>query len=437
MDRVRHVCASVTCATAEKYDADRLCAGCRSVFYCCPECQRADWKGHTPACRVATAEREASQIVRVGKGGGSAPPPAAPERVGPPASQWEAGAARGEAEALYNLGCCYDTGEGVPQSYERAAELWKQAAAKGHAKAQHNLGVLYRDGQGVPQSYDRAVELFQQAAEQGHASAQNSLGTLYHDGTGVPQSYERAAELWKQAAAQGNANAQYNLGILYLDGKGVTQSYERAAKLWKQAADQGHAGAQCNLGLQYRDGKGVPQSYERAVELYKQAADQGFANAQHNLGVLYYNGQGVPQDVARGVVLFKQAAAGGSRRRPTSCGRWARQCRRRCLVRQGHPNPWTDSARHRREGEGASSRAQLPPPAWGNECTLHGSSPKVRRSPHAPVDLVVSRRYEHCSRALRHRPGLQGGGGRRRGSPLSRARHPCGGGTCATVCRTH
>jgi hypothetical protein len=52
-----------------KYDADRVCSGCRSVFYCSPECQRADWKGHKPACKVATAEREASQLVRVSKGG--------------------------------------------------------------------------------------------------------------------------------------------------------------------------------------------------------------------------------------------------------------------------------------------------------------------------------------------------------------------------------
>jgi TPR repeat protein len=149
MDRVRHVCASVTCATAEKHDADRVCSGCRSVFYCSPECQRADWKGHKPACKVATAEREASQIVRVGKGGASAPPAAAPERVGPPASQFVAGAARGEAEALHMLGTCYYQGQGASQSYERAAELWKQAADQGHAKALYNLGCLHRDGQGV------------------------------------------------------------------------------------------------------------------------------------------------------------------------------------------------------------------------------------------------------------------------------------------------
>jgi len=78
MDRIRHVCASVTCATAEKYDADRLCAGCRSVYYCSPECQRADWKGHKPACRVATAVREATQIVWGGTGGGARPPPPLP-----------------------------------------------------------------------------------------------------------------------------------------------------------------------------------------------------------------------------------------------------------------------------------------------------------------------------------------------------------------------
>jgi hypothetical protein len=208
MDRVRHVCASESCATAEKYDADRVCSGCRSVFYCSHECQRADWKGHKPACRVATAEREASQIVRVGKGGGSAPPAAAaPERVGPPASQYVAGAARGEAVALCRLGVCYHFGSGVTQSYERAAELFTQAAAQGEANAQYNLGTLYYNGLGVPQSYERAAELYQQAAAQGVANAQCNLGALYLEGKGVPKDVGRGIALLKQAAAGGSKKA--------------------------------------------------------------------------------------------------------------------------------------------------------------------------------------------------------------------------------------
>jgi len=188
MDRVRNVWASVTCATAEKYDADSLCAGCRFVFYCSPECQRDDWKGHKPACKVATAEREASQIVRVG---GSAPAAAAaPERVGLPASQYVAGAARGEAEALFNLGCCYAVGKGVPQSYERAAKLFQQAAAKGYADAQFSLGYLYRKGEGVPQDVARGVALIKQAAAGGNKEAADFLRAL---GEAVPPGAPAAA----------------------------------------------------------------------------------------------------------------------------------------------------------------------------------------------------------------------------------------------------
>jgi TPR repeat protein len=61
-------------------------------------------------------------------------------------------------------------GEGVPQSYERAARLYQQAAAKGHAA-------------------------------QGDADAQACLGDLYYHGLGVPKDIARGVALWKQAAA--------------------------------------------------------------------------------------------------------------------------------------------------------------------------------------------------------------------------------------------
>jgi TPR repeat protein len=119
-----------------------------------------------------------------------------------------ADAARGEAETLCELGVCYHQGDGVPQSYERAAELLQQAAAKGsNTVAQYNLGTLYRDGQGVPQSYERAAELWQQAAAKGHALAQTCQGGLYYNGKGVPKDVARGVALFKQAAAGGSKAA--------------------------------------------------------------------------------------------------------------------------------------------------------------------------------------------------------------------------------------
>jgi TPR repeat protein len=78
---------------------------------------------------------------------------------------------------------CYDTGEGVPQSYERAAKLWKQAAAKGHAGAQACQGELYYKGEGVPKDVARGVALWKQAAAGGVKEAAYALRKL---GEAVP-----------------------------------------------------------------------------------------------------------------------------------------------------------------------------------------------------------------------------------------------------------
>ena len=49
---------------------------------------------------------------------------------------------------------------------------YEKAARQGETRAMHNLGLLYQDGQGVRQSYPRAAEWYEKAARQGCADAQ-------------------------------------------------------------------------------------------------------------------------------------------------------------------------------------------------------------------------------------------------------------------------
>jgi len=120
-------------------------------------------------------------------------------------------AEQGHAEAQYYLGCLYGRGRGVEKDLERAFELFGKAAGqgdeharkaleekskfeadfadlreraeKGDAEAQYNLGMAYKSGEtfvfswGYPIDKDpeRGVEWLRRAAEQGHELAKRRL----------------------------------------------------------------------------------------------------------------------------------------------------------------------------------------------------------------------------------------------------------------------
>ena len=105
-----------------------------------------------------------------------------------------------------------------------ALRLTRAEAEHGSADAQYNLGVIYFTGQGVPRDDTEAAKWFRLAADQGDATAQYNLGALYFSGSGVPQNYGEAAKLYDLAAANTSlhCSSQVPLSIAARDVYGLS-----------------------------------------------------------------------------------------------------------------------------------------------------------------------------------------------------------------------
>ena len=81
---------------------------------------------------------------------------------------WQAEAAKGDGDAIFNLGQAYRLGKGVPQDLTKAEQLFGQAAAMGHLQAADNYGLLlFQRGERA-----RALPFIKAAAERGDPRAQ-------------------------------------------------------------------------------------------------------------------------------------------------------------------------------------------------------------------------------------------------------------------------
>jgi len=120
--------------------------------------------------------------------------------------------------------------------YATALRLWHSLAEKGDADAQFQLGVMYESGQGVPPNDADAIKWYRKAAEQDDAVAQFNLSVMYAKG-GSPNHAEAA--LWYRLAADyGLAGAQFNLGMMYVEGQGVPKDDVQALMWLDLAASQ-------------------------------------------------------------------------------------------------------------------------------------------------------------------------------------------------------
>ena len=151
-------------------------------------------------------------------------------------SHWQQRAEKGNANAQFNLGAMYDSGEGVPEDDAEAAKWYRQAADQGHINAQFNLGVMYANGEGVTEDAFEAATWYQKAADQGDYRAQYNLGALYANGDGVPQS-DRESYVWISVSAMsGNRNLaiKRDRAAVKLTAEELELAQQRAAELFEE-----------------------------------------------------------------------------------------------------------------------------------------------------------------------------------------------------------
>ena len=153
-------------------------------------------------------------------------------------SRWKAMAAIG-AVMIAAMPALADVKDGVDAwtrgDYDRAVAEWRGPAAKGDADAQFNLGQAYKLGRGVPADLNQAELWYQKAALQGHREAEDNYGlALFQNGK------QAQALPWLQKSAdRGEPRAQYVLGTIYFNGEYAPKDWVRAYALMSRASSAG------------------------------------------------------------------------------------------------------------------------------------------------------------------------------------------------------
>lgn len=143
------------------------------------------------------------------------------------------------------------------------------AASELDANAAFNLGYMYGSGDGLPRNDKKAVFWYEQAIEQGNTAASNNLGYIYENGYCVTKNLKKAIHHYRISANQGYSKSQHQLGFLYQFGKGVYKNPEIAAMWYEKAAKKGFSYSLMNLSHMYRKGEGVPQSKKRRINFLR------------------------------------------------------------------------------------------------------------------------------------------------------------------------
>ncbi len=113
--------------------------------------------------------------------------------------QWQGPAAKGDADAQFNMGQAAKLGRGMPKDMAKAEDWFHKAARQGHARAADNYGILlFQTGR-----QSEALPWLTASADRGEPRAMYVLGVAAFNGDFQPKDWVRAYALMTRAAAVG------------------------------------------------------------------------------------------------------------------------------------------------------------------------------------------------------------------------------------------
>ncbi|MCL9774858.1 J domain-containing protein [Vibrio methylphosphonaticus] len=118
------------------------------------------------------------------------------------------------ADAQYQLGLAYETGQGVKQDLANASHWYQQASNNGHLNATYNYAQALEYGRGITQNTSRAALLYTKLAVLGDKSTYGKLAKLYSDNKVNIPAADQAVLWYSLAVEQSSAfEAEFELAL--------------------------------------------------------------------------------------------------------------------------------------------------------------------------------------------------------------------------------
>lgn len=126
----------------------------------------------------------------------------------------------------------------------QSCEVFLKAAlctdgAHGSVNSNRELAELYEMGDGVEQSWTKAAHHYVSAGNGMDPASQWKAGSLFETGIGVDRDVRRAFVFFDMSARSGHVAAQRKAGELYMRGKGIERDRSKAMRLLQEAAERG------------------------------------------------------------------------------------------------------------------------------------------------------------------------------------------------------